>query len=97
MGKAREYYYYDVKKWLAIIDELPDRPQTQRLKQAVAEAMQETAAMTNGELRLNAVDKILFKHSASYESYGRAIFYDYRTVQNWVTDFVNLVGTKAGY
>lgn len=94
----REYYYGDIKKWIMMGDSLPDdREQVKNLKKALDEAIDETAELPNGELRIRAIELILFKKTRTYEGVAQELHYDWRTVQNWITAFVNLVGKKAGF
>lgn len=64
---------------------------------AIADAMEETAKLPNGDLRLKAVSEILIRKTKTYEGMAQELHYDYRTIQNWINSFVNLVGKKAGY
>lgn len=98
MSRPKEYYYYDVKKWIKMKDKLPDsRLQVALFKQAYKDAIEETEEMSNGALRIKAINEILIKKTRTYEGVAQEIHYDWRTVQNWVTAFVNLVGKKAGF
>lgn len=98
MSRPKEYYYGDIKKWIMMIDRLPtDREQTEKLKKAIAEAYDETSRMQDGLVRLIAIDKVLFEKKETYTGVADDLHYDWRTIQNWVTAFVNLVGKKAGY
>ena len=98
MSKPREYYYGDIKKWIMRKDKLPEsRLQVNVLLSAFDEAMAQTAKLDNGELRLKAIEDILINKTKTYIGVAQEIHYDWRTVQNWVTSFVNLVGQLAGF
>lgn len=98
MSRPNEYYYNDIKKWIMGMSDLPvDRVQVAVLKTAFNEARKETEKLPNGELRIRAIDEVLVNKTRTYEGVAQEIHYDWRTVQNWVTSFVNLVGRKAGF
>ena len=99
MSRPRYYWYGNVKKMIMKHDILEnDRSlQASILRFAIEEAMDETAKLPHGEERIQAIDDILFKNEKSYESVAREFHYEQRTIQGWITSFVNLVGKKAGY
>lgn len=97
MSRPREYYYWDIKRWLMMADRLPQRKRTKELLQAVAEVNEETLNMPNGNARMKAIKAIIFEQRATYKGMGLELNYDWRTVQNWVTAYINQVGRKAGY
>lgn len=97
MSKPREYYYWDIKKWLGDIDRLPNRERVQDLRRAVEEVNSETLKKNNGQLRMKAVKAILFDKRSTYIGMAQELDYDWRTIQNWVTAYINQVGKKAGF
>lgn len=98
MSQPKEYYYTDIKKWIMMSDKLPnDRPQMQTFQRALHDAIDETSKLSNGELRMIAIDEILFAKTKTYEGVAQELHYERRTVQGWITSFVNLVGELAGY
>lgn len=98
MSQPREYYYTAIKKWIMMSDKLPsDRLQMQTFQRALHDAIDETSKMSNGELRMIAIDEILFAKTKTYEGVAQELHYDWRTIQNWITAFINLVGQKAGF
>lgn len=98
MGKPNDYYYSVIKKWILVKDELPDnRLQTAIFNNAFNDAIEETKKLPNGDLRLKAIDEVLIRKTKTYVGVAQDINYDWRTVQNWITSFIKLVGRKAGF
>ena len=98
MSQPKEYYYSSIKKWIMMYDYLPDdRPQVQAFRLAFEKAIKATAEMANGELRIYAIESILIDKTKTYEGVAQELHYERRTVQGWITSFVNLVGGLAGY
>ncbi len=64
---------------------------------ALKDAFEETRKLPNGELRIKAVQDILINKTKTYDGVALELYYDRKTIQNWVNSFVNLVGKKAGY
>ncbi len=64
---------------------------------AMRDAEAETLKLPNGELRMKAVRDVLIKKTKTYEGVALEVNYNWRTVQNWVNKYINLVGKKAGY
>ncbi len=64
---------------------------------AIDEAFEETEKYNNGQERIRAINDVLIKKTKTYEGVAQDMHYDQRTIQGWITSFVNLVGKKAGY
>ncbi len=79
-------------KWQA-----PQTFQEYILMKAIYETEAFTLKLPNGEARMKAVEEILYKKRKNYDGMALELHYDWRTVQNWITSFVNSVGKKAGY
>lgn len=64
---------------------------------AIKKSLEETKKLPNGEERLKAIDVVLIKKTKTAEGAALDMHYSWRTVQNWITSFVNLVGRNAGF
>lgn len=99
MSKPRHYWYGNIRRMIMNVPEvLSERTlQATIFQRAYEDAIEETKKLPNGELRIKAVNDVLIKRTKTMEGVALEIHYDYRTVQNWINSFVNLVGKKAGY
>jgi len=99
MSHPKHYWYGSIRKMI-MSSELIKKERTLQatiFSRALEDAIDETRKLPNGELRLKAVDEILIKKTKTYEGVALDVCYERKTVQNWVTSFVNLVGKKAGF
>lgn len=64
---------------------------------AINEALEETAKLPQGDLRIKAINAILINKTKTCEGVAQELFYEQRTIQNWTISFIKLVGRKAGY
>jgi len=99
MSSPKYYWYGAVKKMVNLSTQITKDKSVQAtiFSHAIEDAKAETYNLPNGEQRIEAVERILIKQIDTYDSYGRQIGYEARTIQGWCTSFVNLVGKKAGY
>ena len=74
-----------------------DKIQSQFIRLAMADAKEETLKLPNGHERMKAVEDILIKKTKTVEGEALELNYSWRTVQNWINSYVNMVGRKAGY
>jgi len=66
-------------------------------KEAIEVVISATLELPDGDLRLRAVKEIMWDKTKTYEGVGRELNYEWRTIQNWVNRFVNMVGKAAGF
>lgn len=98
MSRPKHYYYGNVKKLIMMSNELPEnRIQTAFIKMAIKDATEETLKLPNGEDRMKAVNDVLIKKIRTIEGEALELHYSWRTVQNWINSFINMVGRNAGY
>lgn len=99
MSRPRHYWYGSIKKMIMLSDTVKGERTLQAtiFMHALEDALEETAKLPNGELRLKAVDEILIKKTKTYDGVALEVNYERKTVQNWITSFINLVGKKAGF
>lgn len=99
MSRPKHYWYGSIRKMIMSSDLIKNERTLQAtiFARAFEDAIEETRKLPNGELRLKAVDEILIKKTKTYEGVALEVSYERKTIQNWVTSFVNLVGKKAGY
>lgn len=99
MSRPRHYWYGSIKKMIMKSEQIKKERTLQAtiFTHALEDAIEETKKLPNGELRLKAVDQILIKQTKNYEGVAFDFNYERKTIQNWVTSFVNLVGRKAGF
>ncbi|MCQ2369243.1 MAG: hypothetical protein MJ007_02065 [Paludibacteraceae bacterium] len=97
--RPRYYWYGVVWKMITLYKKLQteDTDQAKLMVEAIDEALAETRAMPDGDLREKAINDILIDRVKTYDGVALDVHYSSITVQRWVNSFVNLVGKKAGY
>ncbi len=94
-----KYYWYGIVKKM-IIDcrwQNPTSFQEWQIRNAIESALQETKKLNNSEMRLKAIELILFKGDETNNAFAIKNHYEWHTTQKWITSFVKMVGKKAGY
>lgn len=98
MSKPRYYWYNIVKGLIKKSKHIEDISlQSTILNTAMIQAEKETLKLPNGELRMKAVKEILIDQTSTIERVCDEVNYQERTVQGWISSYVNMVGKKAGY
>lgn len=98
MSRPRHYWYNVVKSLIKKSKYVDDISlQATILNTAMIQAEKETLKLPNGDLRMKAVKAILIDQTSSIECVCEEVNYQERTVQSWISSYVNLVGKKAGY
>lgn len=65
--------------------------------EAIKRAIAETELLPDGKLRIRAVEMIYMKRTHTTDGAAYKLNASRRTVQRWLTDFVDLVALYAGY
>lgn len=98
MSKPKYYWYNIVKGLIKKSKEVKEISlQSTILNTAMIQAEKETLKLPNGELRMYAVKELLIDNTSTIERVCAEVNYQERTVQGWISSYVNLVGKKAGY
>lgn len=99
MGRPRYYWYNSVKKIIMQYPRLKDDASKQAVQyvEAIEIAIADTKKLENGNERMTAIDDILFKKTRTIDGVAIKLNYHWRTIQNWITDFIKLVGKKVGF
>lgn len=99
MSRPRHYWYYEVKGLIKKSKKTKDELTLQAtiLNTAMIQAETETLKLPNGDLRMKAVRDILIDQKSTINRVCEEVNYEERTVQSWISSYVNLVGKKAGY
>lgn len=101
MGKPRynQYWYGNVvrmiRQYPTFTGSLSDMERLH--KQAIDEAMQETEQLPDGAERVRAVRMLYFDKQFTFTGVADRLYISTRTMQRWISEFVYLVGYKAGY
>lgn len=99
-SRYSNYWYGVVVKLVQIypmLDEDDTTEQTIRAKEAIERSLEKTRNMKEGEARIKAVRMIYFDKTHNLDGAAMVLHYHWRTVQNWMNDFIRLVGKEAGY
>lgn len=97
MSKPNKYYYSVAKKLIMLSRDLPeDKLIPAMVKLAMKDTNQETLKLPDGELRMRAVDDVLIKQLYTIDGEAYRIGYSERTVQGWISSYVNLFGHNLG-
>lgn len=99
MSKPRYYWYNIVKGLIKKSKDTKDELTLQStiLNTAMIQAEKETLKLPNGDLRMRAVKALLIDQTKTLKGVCEDVNYQERTVQGWISSYVNLVGKKAGY
>lgn len=99
MSRPKYWWYGQVRKAIMSYDTLSrdESEMSKRFVEAIDEALAETKALPNGEERIRAVEDILIKQIRTIEGEEGELYYSWRTIQNWLNAFINLVGRKVGF
>ncbi len=66
-------------------------------KNAIERSLEETKKLPAADERIKAIEMVLIRKEKTSEGAAIELNYSWRTVQNWITSFVNLVGRNAGF
>lgn len=99
MSRPRYYWYGSVKKMISRYTILAQESSLQSaiFQKAIDISLEETKKLPNGEERVKAIEIILIKQTKTAEGVALEMNYSWRTIQNWITSFVNMVGRNAGF
>ena len=64
---------------------------------AIENAVAETRALPDGDLRVRAIEMLYFKGTHTIEGAATKVGVSERTLQYWMSRFVKLVGRNAGF
>lgn len=97
--KYREYYRWIPVKMLQEYPELKNKHsiQAQVFVWAIEKASKETEALSDGRLRVRAVEMVYFNKSHNIEGAAQELYSSYATVQRWLSEYVDLVAKYSGY
>ena len=99
MSRPRHYWYGISRKMICQYPKMDNEnsQQEKMWRKAIEDALDETSKMTNGELRIKAINDVLFQQTKTVYGVCQDVFYEERTVRGWLHTFINMVGQKAGY
>lgn len=99
MSRPKYYWYGIVKKMIMNYSQIKNEKsiQTSIFVNAIERALEETKSMENGNLRIEAVNKVLFEKKKTVGGVAMDIHYSERTVVGWTSDFIKLCGKNAGF
>lgn len=99
MSRPKHYWHSLVKKMIMQFPNLAEEKTIQSgiFTAAISKSLDDTARMKDGELRVRAVDEILIRHTKTVSGMAIELNYSERTVQGWISNFVNIVGRNAGF
>lgn len=99
MSNPRHWWYSDVKRAVMHSPKYRNKPQPeyQRYIEAIDKALDDVKQMTNSDERMLAIDQILLSQTRTIDGVALELNYSWRVVQNWITEFINLVGKYKGF
>ena len=99
MSNPQFYWYPISRKMIENIKVIENEKSVQAIvfTNAIYEALEETAKLPQGDLRIRAINAILINKTKTCEGVAQELFYEQRTINNWIRSFIKLVGRKAGY
>lgn len=99
MGKYRHYWYNTVRLMVTRYPRLIDYCSMQELiyKDAIEKALADLEKDPEGEVKKQAIKMVYFDKTHTASGAGILLNYSERTVQQWLSAFINAVGKKAGF
>lgn len=100
MGRSRyKYYWYGIVVKMIQQYPLSDEKSMQaaQFRQAIANVMEDTKKLPNGEDRLKAVQLVYIQRTDTVEGAAQKLYTSTRTVQRWLSAFVYAVGRAVGF
>lgn len=99
MSNPKNWWYGNVKRAVMESPKYRDSQQAecQRYIEAIDRALDDVKEMPNADERLYAIDEILFRQTRTIDGVALKLSYSWRVVQNWITEFINLVGKYKGF
>ena len=99
MSRPKNYWNPIVKKMIFRYPMLQDERTIQAgiFEKAIKDSLKETRELTNGDMRIRAIEDIYFKRIKTYEGAALELNFSERTIRYWCNDFVKLVGKHSGY
>ena len=101
MGRARyKNYWYVVAQ--TMVRRYPGIKQEKGIQaaifaKAIEQALEDTAKLVDGEIRLRAIQLIYFDKTDTIDGASLKVHASRRTVQRWCSAFINSVGRYAGF
>lgn len=99
MSRPKYYWHPLVKKMILVCGKkkYSDIPAEQKYILAIEKAIEQTKQQKNGDYKVQSIKDILLNRTETILSMTFKIGYSEKTIQNWINDFIRLVGFEAGY
>lgn len=97
--KRGKYWYTSVLNMVKHFKQIKTDPsdEAQRYYRAILEAMKETSGQAEGIRKVNIVKCSVIDRTHTISGAALKYYVSERTAQQWVADFIYLVGSKVGY
>lgn len=97
MSHPKNYWYSFIKNKIIGRYESLDEGIESDLLSCINATLMEVSKEPDGNIKVEAINKILIKKTETPASLGRKIFYSERTIYRWTSEFINRVGIRAGF
>lgn len=99
MSRPTYYWHGMVKRMIMRYPKLKEEKSIQSgiFVKAIEKAIRETEKLNNGDCRLKAVQMVCFDKTMTVDGVAEELHYSWRTVQNWMNDYIKRVGKNAGF
>lgn len=99
MSRPKNYWYGIASKMAKRYPEMNENKsfQEQLFKMAIDQTMQEIRSMRDGDERISAIEAVCIYQTDSVCSIAKKMHYGERTIQRWISAFINEIGNKAGF
>ena len=99
MSRPKYYWHPLVKKMIVVCGskKYSDIPAEQKYILAIEKAINQTKNQKNGDYKVQSIKDILLNRTETILSMAFKIGYSEKTIQNWINDFIRIVGFEAGY
>jgi hypothetical protein len=98
-SRYKNYWYGIVKKMVQRYPDLKNEMTMQSaiMSNAIENAIADTKLLPDGERRVKAVEIVYVKGSENIDGAAIKLYASRRTVERWLSSFINLVGKYGGY
>ncbi len=98
MGRPRKWYYGIVRKSILETAKRENTcEQTERYRQAIKKALQETSKDKDGADKVYSIEAVMLKQNKTYVQVGFDLFREATTIQHYISEFVYRVADKVGF
>lgn len=98
MSRPKYYWYGIANKMVNRYLKLnKSKPMENKFKQAISRQILVTLDTNEGPDKMKAIEAVCFEHRLNIASAAEEMHYSERTIQRWISEFINDVGKRVGF